>query len=513
MTDDAELLRRFAEENSDEAFRELVRNRIDFVYNAALRQVGGDAHLAQDVAQTVFLDLARKGRVLAQRPSIAGWLYTSTRFAAANALRTRSRRHHREQEAHTMQQILSAHSAAAIDWHELRPVLDDAMYELGEKDREAILLRFFENRPLAEVGAKLGLAENSARMRVDRALEKLRERLARRGITSTAAALGAAIATQPVNAAPAGLASTVAGVSLAGAAVAGGGIAVTLWTLELMNMTKLTIGIVGAIAGVGLGAFLGVRYEIGNTRAAGAERVSEQSSAIAMLREENSRLAAEVAKLRADGGRATASRGLVGSASVNPVRSQLDDLRLLTALQEKKWVKHSMGFVKPTGQLETAFIELFALTLDEQSVLQRAVEQAREQLHALEEANATVTQNEKGDVTVTIKPFVKAGGAVYDELQASFAQVLGPERNAAYLALGSEQVEKALVGFGGVERTVTFSYNPNAADGKSPYVVRDARKDPHNSSTNVSDYKSLEEVADRAGTVVRFLPPDFGRKK
>lgn len=116
MNEDAELLRRFTEENSEAAFRELVQRRIDFVYAAALRQVGGDTHLAQEVAQNVFIDLGRKARALASRPTIAGWLYTSVRFAAAKALRSRARRLTHETEAHAMNEILSAHSPGEADW-------------------------------------------------------------------------------------------------------------------------------------------------------------------------------------------------------------------------------------------------------------------------------------------------------------------------------------------------------------------------------------------------------------
>lgn len=208
MMADEELLRRFANERDESAFTELVRRRIDFVYAVALRQVGGDAHLAQDAAQEVFLDLARKARSVAAGPALVSWLYTATRFSAAKVRRRQTRWLNREQEALTMNTILS--DGTDPEWETLQPVLDAAMHELGEQDRTALLLRYFENRPLAEVGAKLGLAENSARMRVDRALDKLRTRLAKRGIISTAAALGSTLAAQPTISAPLGLAASAA---------------------------------------------------------------------------------------------------------------------------------------------------------------------------------------------------------------------------------------------------------------------------------------------------------------
>src|SRR6266498_2943845 len=156
MNSDIELLRDYVNDGAEANFSTLVARRIDFVYACALRQVGGDAHLAEEVAQSVFLDLARKARGLAQRPSITGWLYTSTRFAAAKARRTRWRRENRETQAHDMEAITTMHSRQEIEWDELRPVIDEAMHELHERDREAILQRYFEGRPFAEVGLAIG---------------------------------------------------------------------------------------------------------------------------------------------------------------------------------------------------------------------------------------------------------------------------------------------------------------------------------------------------------------------
>src|SRR5580765_1408747 len=159
---DGELLDRYVKANSEEAFGELVQRHLDLVYSAALRQVNGDTHLAQDVAQTVFADLARKAASLADRPALTGWLYTSTHFAATKAVRTERRLQAREQEAHIMKELLHD-PAPDLDWEKLRPVLDTAMHELDERDREVILLRYFENRKHADIGERLGLTENGAR--------------------------------------------------------------------------------------------------------------------------------------------------------------------------------------------------------------------------------------------------------------------------------------------------------------------------------------------------------------
>jgi len=252
MSDDAELLRRYAEQRSEAAFAELVRRHLNLVYSAAVRLTRGDTHRAEDVVQMVFTDLARKAAALSRRPVLAGWLYTSTHYATAKILRTEQRRQTREQEAQAMHELLS-NAAPEADWDRLRPVLDAAMRELDERDREAVLLRFFEGRGFAEVGAKLNLTENAARMRVDRALDKLRVRLSEHGVTSTAAALAVVLASQAVAASPVGLAASVTSTALAGAAASGSAWAV----LQFIAMNKLQIGIASTvIVAAGTGAVL-----------------------------------------------------------------------------------------------------------------------------------------------------------------------------------------------------------------------------------------------------------------
>ncbi len=201
---DNELLRQYVKEQSESAFAELVQRHLRLVYSAALRQVNGDRQTAEDVAQAVFSDLARKAPRLLRHTSLSAWLYMSTRFQAANSRRTAQRRLAREQTAHTMNEILRNDSLDR-DWTALRPMLDDAMHELNPADREVVLWRYFEQRPFAEIGLRLGLKENAARMRVERALEKVRTSLAKRGLTSSAIALAATLAAHAMEEIPAGL--------------------------------------------------------------------------------------------------------------------------------------------------------------------------------------------------------------------------------------------------------------------------------------------------------------------
>ncbi len=243
---DIELLRRYVFERSEAAFGDLVRQHLGLVYSAALRQTGGDAHLAEDVTQEVFTDLARKAPRLTRHTSLAGWLYTSTRYAAAAVRRAEQRRCAREQEAHAMNQLLQS---AGTDpaWEQLRPVLDEAMHDLKAADREALLLRFFERQPLAAVGARLGVTENAARMRVDRALDKLRGALVRRGVSSTDGALAVVLAGQAVGAVPVGLYGSVSRAALTAAGTASA-LSVLVARVLISAKLKLLAGTAVALA-------------------------------------------------------------------------------------------------------------------------------------------------------------------------------------------------------------------------------------------------------------------------
>lgn len=298
MKDDAELLHCYAESREDAAFAELVGRHIDFVYSAALRQVNGDAHLAQDVTQSVFTDLARKSGQLAEHRVLAGWLFTSTRFAAAKAVRGEQRRRVRDREAQLMNEILREDPAEKREWENVRPVIDEALAQLGEADREAVLLRFFEGRNFASVGAKLRLTENAARMRVERALDKLQQVMRRRGVASTTGALAAALATQAVTAAPAGMAASVAGAALSGVVTAAG---TTSAVLTFMGMTKLQLGIAAAVAVIGGVEIVTEQKANAALRAeVAALAPSVDLTALRAERVRQTRLADEVAELKRD---------------------------------------------------------------------------------------------------------------------------------------------------------------------------------------------------------------------
>lgn len=239
MSDDAKLLRQFADDGDEAAFSELVSRHINLVYSAAVRQLAGDAHLAQDVTQTVFTDLARKARSLSQGVVLAGWLYRATHFASAKIVRTERRRQAREKEAMSMQ---DSDAEVVPRWDQLAQSLDVAIAELKTSDRDAVLLRYFERKELRAVGAALGISEDAAQKRVGRALEKLRMILSRRGVALSSVALASVVAENAVQAAPSGLAGTIAHSSLAGASTAATGLMPNIAETFLAAKAKFLTG-------------------------------------------------------------------------------------------------------------------------------------------------------------------------------------------------------------------------------------------------------------------------------
>jgi RNA polymerase sigma factor (sigma-70 family) len=251
---DALLLREYARLGSEAAFREIVVRYTDLIYSTVLRKVGR-ADLAEDVAQSVFTDLARKApslaRTLAENGTIVVWIYRSARFAVSKQLRAENRRHIRESLA---MQEFDATAAASPDWESVRPKLDEALADLSEEDRQAMLLRYFQGRDFQAIGAVLGVSDDTAQKRVARALEKLRTRLARHGITTTASMLSAVLSTNAIQTAPVGLAARLAGASLASAASSTG------TTLTIMALTSFKTGIIAMTIAASLAIWLAAEY-------------------------------------------------------------------------------------------------------------------------------------------------------------------------------------------------------------------------------------------------------------
>jgi uncharacterized protein (TIGR03435 family) len=246
---DMDLLRQYAGGNSEAAFAALVSRHVNLVYSAALRKAG-NPHAAEEITQAVFIILAQKAGRIPDKTILPGWLYQAARLTAANFLRREIRRVRREQEAFMETEL---HAAAPDDeiWRQLAPLLEDAMGQLGDKDRAAVLLRFFGGKSYAEVAAVAGVSENAAKKRVGHGLEKLRKFFMKRGIASTAETIAGAISAHSVQAAPAALAKSVTAVAVAkGAAASASTLTLIKGALKIMAWAKAKTAILAGVAAI-----------------------------------------------------------------------------------------------------------------------------------------------------------------------------------------------------------------------------------------------------------------------
>lgn len=259
MSADSELLQRYTREKSQEAFAELVRRHVDLVYSAALRQVRSP-QLAEEISQSVFTDLARAADKLKADTILTAWLYQVARRTAIDVVRRESRRQARERLAVEM-----AAMNTASDWTRIEPLLDEAMDALDETDRTAVLLRYFDNKSLREVGEALGTSDDAAQKRVNRAVERLREFFSKRGVTIAAACLVIVISANAIQAAPAGLAVTIS----AAAIIAGATIqtSTAIAATKVIVMTTLQKAIVTATVAALTGAGIYAAHQASQLRA------------------------------------------------------------------------------------------------------------------------------------------------------------------------------------------------------------------------------------------------------
>ena len=218
MNEDHQLLAEYVRTGSEPAFTELVRRHLPLVYSAALRLVR-DPHLAQDVAQVVFANLARRAAGIPAAVVLAGWLHRDTRFTALDLLRANRRRARREED---LAAVTPSATEPPEDWRSVRVWLDDALSRLKPAERDLLLLRFFEQRELEELAPRLATTPDALRKRLERALDRLRAQLARRGIVTTGAALGAALSAHAVERLPDGLLGAVMSHPTVAVAIAAG---------------------------------------------------------------------------------------------------------------------------------------------------------------------------------------------------------------------------------------------------------------------------------------------------
>jgi len=242
--DDIALLREYAERGSEKAFSVLVERHVNKVYSVALRHTR-NPHQAEEITQAVFVILARKAGHLGKSAILEGWLYQTARLTATTYIRSEIRRARREQEAY-MQTVLNENESEV--WTQIAPQLDAALAGLNQADRNAIVLRFFYDKSMNDIGAALGATEDTARKRVNRALEKLQQFFFKRGVTSTTATIAGAISANSIQAAPAALIKTTTAVALAkGAAASTSTLTIVKGTLKIMAWTKAKTAVVAGV--------------------------------------------------------------------------------------------------------------------------------------------------------------------------------------------------------------------------------------------------------------------------
>ncbi len=309
---DSQLLQRYVQERSDPAFAELAHRYLDFIYSAALRMVL-DPHLAEDVTQGVFIALAKSAPRLTERPALSGWLHRATLNIAAQTVRTIERRRAREQEAVMMNQLLDGEPEAL--WQQLAPQLDYALGDLNESDRDVLLLRYFQGKSAREMAQIVRTTEEAAQKRVSRAVERLRELLARRGVAVGASGLVVLISANAVHAAPAGLSATV--LSAAGLAAAALQAPAFVAATKAVAMTTLQKTLIGATLALAAGTGI---YEV--------HRAAQLSARNQALEQQQLSFAGQLQSLQGELNKATNQLADL-AAENNRLKSGSDDSELL----------------------------------------------------------------------------------------------------------------------------------------------------------------------------------------
>ena len=339
--EDAQLLRSYVTERSEDAFRALVRRHIALVHGVARRQAGIDAHFADDVTQRVFVLLTQKAATLGGHTTLAGWLYTAARLESLKVARHEARR--RDRETHAAAMNAPPDSAdAAQSWDELQPVLDDAMCRLGAAEREAVLLRYFSGHSFAEVGSVLHVSEEAARKRVDRAVDKLRALLGQRGLLATSAALGTALRAHAAPAVADRLIETVSAAAFQPVVVS------TVGPLAaFMSSTKITATVAGVVL-----LFAATSVVRDASLHAAAEASREEAAAVhAAVQREHAAIREELAQRQREQAEADARERTLITTTPNPKRPYLQDPAYREAARTASLALRRLGFQRFYRQL------------------------------------------------------------------------------------------------------------------------------------------------------------------
>jgi RNA polymerase sigma factor (sigma-70 family) len=350
---DLQLLRRYAETGDEAAFHELVARHTDLVYSAALRQTASH-ELARDISQIVFTQLAQKAPSIAARfatdSSLLGWLYNAVRFEALQQLRGARRRADREKAI--MPESASPSDSDAVAWDQISPLLDSALADLSDADREAILLRYFKNNDFRSIGDTLNISDDAAQKRVTRALDRLRENLSRHGITGTAAAISAALSANAVSAAPVGLALSLSTTALS--ATAASAFAATAAHTIIMTTLQKALVTTGLLIAIGVGLYekhqsSNLRNELDRLKHA-TEAAPQNNSDTSELQSKITAVQIQNAQLRRDAAEVPRLRGELAAA-----RRDLRELADTAAAKSDPFVQQALKWKANEARLRQLF--------------------------------------------------------------------------------------------------------------------------------------------------------------
>ncbi len=476
---DADLLRRYLKDGADDAFCALVDRHLALVYSVALRRLR-DPALAQEVTQSVFITLARRAVWLTGHASLGGWLYRTTLHLAQHDLRAEQRRRRREETALELGTCMKTDDSLLAD---ITPLLDEAMLEIRATDREALLLRYFGNKSLREVGAALGIGEDAAQKRVAKAEQALAERFRRRGFrVASAAALGLALQQASAGALPAGLAIATSHAAVAaGTAASLGGLAAPI--LKIMSLTKLQT----ATLCLSLAALpLGYQWQaLSSARSAGAQLNTQ----LARLR--SAAFAGEKDQAQAER-RVTAiqnelAQPLPTATTETPrrkgepfawdenspyvrvpkdVAAKIHFAPFETRIaRDGKTERYQLPALTADGSPRPALEAALGLSNDEAARLRALSQQAFADFYALAASHSQLSESTFANsqipaVKMETAAFADEGAQFRDQFQAQLVSLLGQERADAFWQQAAPMFTELFNDFGSKPRTLQLIDNP-----------------------------------------------------
>ena len=429
---DLELLGQFAREQSQDAFTELVNRHLNLVYSAALRRVRLP-QLAEEVSQSVFTNLARHADKLAPDTILTAWLYQVTRHAAIDVVRREATRQAREQIALQMTDM----NDSPANWAQIEPLLDEAMDSLEAPDRTALLLRYFENKSLREIGEALGASEDAAQKRVSRAVERLREYFARHKVSVGAGGLVALLSANAVTAAPIGLTTSVATGSVLAATISAPTTALLAKTIAITMTTTQKIIVATVFAGaLVVGVHQGrqasnLRHQVQALQEAQQKQHTVLADQVQQLERERDRALSQVAALSTP---SPTQRG--GTNEVLKLRGEVGRLRL-----EKTELASTSGLSKVTADPESRRMmreqQKMAMTMVYKDFASKA-KLSTNQTEQLNDLLADYIMENVERVTVVLrdKPSIEQMRTIFSDqearLQGAVQEVIGAEGLAQY---------------------------------------------------------------------------------